>query len=169
MISLTFGNSLKFGQDSYHTSKGRYLPPPRERKHPKHRLYHTHQSIKKGLQRAPRTREHHHGWRSNKGPQLQFSTPIKVERRDTCFNMISSSHKSAIYMVPRPNLGDDSIFIPLCLVHSVEAYFPRNQPSLWALVPIVATPLGIEKFESNVFHLLNLTKTFLIWFCTHFH
>ena len=31
MTSLTFGNPLKFGQDSCHTSKGRYLPPPRER------------------------------------------------------------------------------------------------------------------------------------------
>ena len=72
-------------------------------------------------------------------------------------------------MVPRPNLGDDSIFIPLFPVHLVKAYFPRDQPSLWALTPTLATPLGIEKFDSNVFHLLNLTKTFLIWFCTHFH
>ena len=31
MTSLTFGNHLKFGQDSCHTSKGRQLPSSTER------------------------------------------------------------------------------------------------------------------------------------------
>ena len=70
-------------------------------------------------------------------------------------------------MVPRPNLDSDSIYI-LCPVHSR----PRNPLPLRlrrASTLIVATPLGIEKFDSNVFHFLISIKAFIIWFSTHSH
>ena len=48
--SLTFGNHLKFGQDSCHTSKGRPTFLPRETEYPKLRANHT--IIERGLQQA---------------------------------------------------------------------------------------------------------------------
>ena len=44
---------------------------------------------------------------------------------DTCSgSMISPSTKGTTYMVPRPNLGDDSIFFS-ATVHLAEAYTPH--------------------------------------------
>ena len=78
-------------------------------------------------------------------------------------------------MVPKPNLGDDSVYT-LCPVHlrlrrtsSDETTPCRVRSGVGALAPTVETPLGIEKFDSNVFHFLTLTKAFSIWFCTHSH
>ena len=78
-------------------------------------------------------------------------------------------------MVPRPNLGDDSVYT-LCSVHprlrrtsSDETTPCRVRNGVGALAPTVETPLGVEKFDSNVFHFLTLTKAFSIWFCTHSH
>ena len=78
-------------------------------------------------------------------------------------------------MVPRPNLGDDSVYT-VCPVHprlrrtsSDETTPYRVRSGVGALAPTVETPLGIEKFDSNVFHFLTLTKAFSIWFCTHSH
>ena len=78
-------------------------------------------------------------------------------------------------MVSRPNLGDNSIYT-LCSVHlrlrrtSFDEITPCcTRSGVGALAPTVETPLGIEKFNSNVFHFLTLTKAFSIWFCTHSH
>ena len=55
-------------------------------------------------------------------------------------------------MVPRPNLGDDSVYT-LCSVHprlrrtsSDETTPYRVRSGVGALAPTVETPLGIEKF-----------------------
>ena len=56
-------------------------------------------------------------------------------------------------------------------VNQDRTKYDINKKELWktspALASTVATPLGIEKFDSNVFHLLNLTKAFLIWLHTY--
>ena len=80
-----------------------------------------------------------------------------------------SFHKGIIFMVPKPKLGDNSIYTsrhgpPYAKVHFL--WDPKN--SSCALAPIVTTPLGIKKFDSNVFHLLILIKAFNIVY-THFH
>ena len=38
-----------------------------------------------------------------------------------------------------------------------------------ALVPTKATPLGDRELDFNVFYILNLMKTPLIWFVAHLH
>ena len=77
-----------------------------------------------------------------------------------------------MHLVPRPNLGGDSIYT-FHLIHSRPRYTFHEETATLSTVglfaPIVATLLGIEKFDSNVFHLLNLAKAFLIWFYTHSH
>ena len=82
-ISLTFGNHLKFGQNSYHTFKDRLTFLHQETEHPKLHTNHTHQSIKRGLQQAPRVQERHHGEWLNEDPRRQFSTPIEAGRQLT--------------------------------------------------------------------------------------
>ena len=55
----------------------------------------------------------------------------------------------------------------LCLVHPRPrhtSHEERSQNLLQALMPTMAIPLGIEKFDSNVFHCLILANAFLIWF-----
>ena len=59
-------------------------------------------------------------------------------------------------MVPRPNLGGNSI-ITLHPGPFDQGVLLSKQQAQNIVGPIVATPLGIEKFNSNVFHLLNLT------------
>ena len=63
-------------------------------------------------------------------------------------------------MVSRPNLGCDSIFFSTS-IHSTEAYSPYYAHN--------GNSIRDKEFDSNVFHLLILTKAFLILFCTHFH
>ena len=90
-----------------------------------------------------------------------------------CSSKDQSFHKGTIYMVPRPNLGDGSVYT-FCSVHPRLrcTSFDETTPccvcnGVGTLMPTVETPLRIEKFNSNVFHFLNLTKAFSIWFCTH--
>ena len=93
-----------------------------------------------------------------------------TETPNMCFSKVSPSHKCTIHMVLKPNLDGNSIIHPFCLVHSVKVYSLRHVESYpQVLVPTVATILRIETFDSNVFHLLNLMKAFIIWFCIHFH
>ena len=64
-------------------------------------------------------------------------------------------------MVPRTNLGGNSIYTLRHGSPYTEAYFSQEEDnSLQVLVPTVATPLVREKFVSNVFHFLILSKIF---------
>ena len=75
-------------------------------------------------------------------------------------------------MVPKPNLDSDSIYI-LCRSTLGQGILPTRNPLPLRLrrasTLIVATPLRIEKFDSNVFHFLISIKAFIIWFSTHSH
>ena len=86
-----------------------------------------------------------------------------------CSSKYQSFHKNALHMVLRPNIGRDLIY-NLCPIHLRPRCTSHEKTTCKrALAPTVVTPLGIEKFDSNVFHFLILTNSFLMLFCTHFY
>ena len=80
--------------------------------------------------------------------------PIPIPKfSDTCSSKISPLHKGAIYIVPRPNLGSDFIFHLPPDPFQAKVYFSRK-PLVWGACAHSGDYTRVEKFDSNVFHLI---------------
>ena len=99
MTSLTFGNHLKFGQDSHHTSKGRQIPSSTKRKRAPEALREPHQPIERGLQRAPCTWEHCHGRWLNEGLTTAVFCPDRGRVSTICMKTWSIVVFSGVKLV----------------------------------------------------------------------
>ena len=169
--SLTFGNHLKFGQDSCHTSKGRPTFLPRERKHSKLRA-NNRIIIEKGLQRALRAWERRHGRWSNEGPSgspswgwALTSTPQRWWGEDgvTFLPRTTGQGEDGLRLfrpiLPRPvlinviivNFSYPKTLLSLCL-YFVICYTMRFLFLLWYC---------LVKYLDNIIQLL--LKIILIW------